>query len=145
MTLGLILALRLYRNKKMIDAFHQTLSEKVISVTQQLSTSLNKQHQLALENTRLQERINLAHDLHDGLGASLVRSMVMVDSSKNMDKNHFLSILKLLRNDLRQVIDSGSSLSVKQPESPSVWAASLRRRFVQIFEELEIESIWQLD
>lgn len=142
--LGILLGLKLYRNNKVIESFNQVLIDKVNTVTHDLSESLNKQHQLALDNIRLQERIQLSHDLHDGLGGSLVRSMVLVDQSQNMNKAHFLSILKLLRSDLRQVIDSGSSLGVQLPQSPIIWAAGIRRRFVDLFEELNIESKWEL-
>jgi hypothetical protein len=47
---------------------------------------------------RLQECLNLSHELHDGLGGSLVRSMILVDKQDKIDKQHVL-ILKLLRND----------------------------------------------
>ncbi|MCV4732247.1 hypothetical protein OFB80_30615, partial [Escherichia coli] len=87
-------------------------------------------HQLELENVRLQERIHLAHDLHDGLGASLVRSMILVDqSSSTMSNQQFLSILKLLRDDLRQIIDSGSLTNNKTPDNPVLWIAPVRHRF----------------
>lgn len=145
LVLGIILGLRIYRTKTMIENFNQTLTKKITQVTEELSASLNDQHQLALKNIRLQERISLSHDLHDGLGSSLVRSIALVDHSSDLDKQQFLSILKLLRNDLRQVIDSGSSLSTHIPDSPIMWAASIRRRFVQIFEELDIKSTWQLE
>ncbi len=47
-----------------------------------IKRSMSEKHYLELENVRLQERIHLSHDLHDGLGASLVRSMIMVDQSE---------------------------------------------------------------
>lgn len=142
--LGVILGLKIYKNNNVIEAFNKTLADKINTVTQELSTSLNAQHQLALTNTRLQERINLAHDLHDGLGGSLVRAIALVDKNNHLNKQNFLSILKLLRNDLRQVIDNGSSIGTKLPQTPILWASSIRRRFVQIFEELDIKSVWQL-
>lgn len=142
--LGIILGLKIYRSNNVIEGFNKTLTDKINAVTQELRTSLNAQHQLALANTRLQERMNLAHDLHDGLGGSLVRAIALVDRNDHLDKQNFLSILKLLRNDLRQVIDSGSSIGTKLPQTPILWASSIRRRFVQIFEELDIKSVWQL-
>lgn len=142
LVMGILLGLRLYRNNKVIEAFNLKLSEKINTVTEELKTSLNDQHQLALQNMRLQERINLSHDLHDGLGGSLVRSMVLVDNNQDIDKDQFMSILKLLRNDLRQVIDQGSSINTQSPQTPILWASSIRRRFVQIFDELDIYSEW---
>lgn len=109
----------------------------------ELKHSLENKHQLEIENMRLQERLNLSHDLHDGLGGSLVRSIVLVDKAEDFDKHRFMSILKLLRNDLRQIIDSGSSLGAKIPDTPIIWGAPLRHRYVQIFEEMDIQSKWQ--
>ncbi|MPW43151.1 ATP-binding protein [Acinetobacter guerrae] len=144
LAISMILAWRIAQNVNHIEEFNQTLTQSVERVSADLKNSLDKKHQLEIENMRLQERLSLSHELHDGLGGSLVRSMILVDKSDDIDKQHFLSILKLLRNDLRQVIDSGSTIGAKVPESPIVWASSIRRRFVQLFEELEIESKWQL-
>ncbi|MBJ9984552.1 histidine kinase [Acinetobacter sp. S40] len=144
LAISMILAWRIAQNVNYIEEFNHTLAQTVEHVRADLKNSLDKKHQLEIENMRLQERLNLSHELHDGLGGSLVRSMILVDKSNDMDKQHFLSILKLLRNDLRQVIDSGSTIGAKVPESPIIWASSIRRRFVQLFEELEIESEWHL-
>lgn len=46
-----------------------------------------QQSHLELENVRLQERIHLSHDLYDGLGSSLVCSMIMVDQSEQNMSN----------------------------------------------------------
>lgn len=138
-----ILGTRLTRNVKKIETFNAALEVKVKQVGEDLSSSLNEKHQLELENVRLQERIHLSHDLHDGLGASLVRSMILVDqSTHNIPNQQFLSMLKLLRDDLRQIIDSGSSADNKIPVSPVMWVAPVRHRFSQLMDELDIHSKW---
>lgn len=144
LAVSLILAWRIARNMNNIENFNQQLEQNIEQTKLELKQSLNNEHQLEIENIRLQERINLSHDLHDGLGGSLVRSMFLVDKAEDFDKQHFMSILKLLRNDLRQIIDSGSMIGIAIPESPVVWAAPLRRRFVEIFDEIDIESHWDL-
>ena len=141
----IILATRLDKNIKKIQRFNSELEQRVSFVTSNLSSSLYARHQLELENVRLQERIHLAHDLHDGLGASLVRSMILVDqSSSTMSNQQFLSILKLLRDDLRQIIDSGSLTNNKTPDNPVLWIAPVRHRFSQIMDELDIEATWSI-
>ena len=141
----IILATRLDRNIKKIQRFNSELEQRVNFVTNNLSTSLYARHQLELENVRLQERIHLSHDLHDGLGASLVRSMILVDqSTSTMSNQQFLSILKLLRDDLRQIIDSGSATHNKIPDTPVLWIAPVRHRFSQIMDELDIHSKWTI-
>jgi len=138
-----ILGARLAHNVKKIEAFNAQLEVKVQQVSDDLSSSLNEKHQLELENVKLQERIHLSHDLHDGLGASLVRSMILVDqSAHNISNKQFLSMLKLLRDDLRQIIDSGSSADNKIPVSPVLWVAPVRHRFSQLMDELDIHSKW---
>ncbi len=100
-------------------------------------------HQTELERMRRQERLQFSHDLHDILGSSLVRSIGVISQSKeNFDNQQFLSILKLLRDDLREVIDSGSSVSGEVPKTPILWGAPVRHRFSQIFNELSIQSVW---
>lgn len=140
--IGVILALRLSKNAKRIEQFNKTLEESIVLAKRELTCSLNTQHQLALENVKLQERIHLSHDLHDGLGGSIVRSMIMLDRHESVEKPQMMSILKLLRNDLRQLIDSGSSIGAKVAENPMMWVAPIRHRFIQIFEEIEVESRW---
>ncbi len=141
--IAVILALRLAKNLRQTEQFNKTLENSVIQARNELAISLNTQHELALNNVKLQERLQLAHDLHDGLGGTLVRSMVTVDQSQtNLSNQQFSSMLKLLRDDLRQVIDSGSSTGAKVPDTPILWGAPLRYRFIQIFDELGIDSKW---
>lgn len=140
---GLILSLRLARNNKRIAHFNKTLELSVTQAKEELEKSLTNQHHLAIENIKLQQRIQLSHDLHDGLGGSIVRSMALLDHN-HVDQKQMQSILKLLRSDLRQIIDSGSSLGDKSPDTPILWLAPLRHRFIQVFEDLDIESIWNI-
>lgn len=141
--IAIILALRLAKNMRRIEQFNKTLENSVIQAKSELAISLNTQHQLELDNAKLQERLQLAHDLHDGLGGSLVRSMVTVDQSRaNLSNQQFLSMLKILRDDLRQVIDSGSSTGAKVPDTPILWGAPLRHRFMQLFDELDVTTKW---
>lgn len=138
-----ILGTRLTRNIEKIEKFNLSLAHKVEQVSAELHHSLNEKHQLELNNARLQERMSLSHDLHDGLGASIVRSMILVDqSSKNIPNQQFLSMLKLLRDDLRQIIDTGSTSDNRVPDTPLLWIAPLRHRFSQIMDELEIHAHW---
>ncbi|WP_411691654.1 sensor histidine kinase [Acinetobacter gandensis] len=138
-----ILGARLNRNIQKIEQFNDELAFEVKKVSDELFSSLSDKHQLELSNVRLQERIKLSHDLHDGLGASIVRSMILVDQcEKDIPNTQFLSMLKLLRDDLRQIIDSGSSLDSKVPDSPLLWIAPVRHRFSQLMEEMEIISKW---
>lgn len=142
LALFVILAWRISKHLQHTKKFNHILKDTVEQVSFDLKLSLEKKYQLEIENMRLQERLNLSHELHDGLGGSLVRSMILVDKNEKLDKTHFLSILKLLRSDLRQIIDTGANVDMEPPATPVLWGAPLRHRFVQIFEEIDIESDW---
>lgn len=97
-----------------------------------------------LSNVRLQERLNLTHDLHDGLGGALVHMIALVEQGNEvLAKPQVLSMLKLIRNDLRQSIDSNASDQVRVSSTPQEWLAPLRRRFNDLFEALNIHGNWQ--
>lgn len=49
------------------------------SYNQALARALHREHVQALEHAKLQERVQIDHDLHEGLGGSLVRSMALVE------------------------------------------------------------------
>ena len=55
-----------------------------------------------------------------------------------------LSLLKLLRDDLRQVIDYGSSTGAAPPATPTQWAAAIRHRYTGLFDELGMDSEWRI-
>lgn len=142
--LACIFALRLTRSMNGVERFNTRLALKVKQVRTELEDSLNHSHQLELKNAKLQERIQLAHDLHDGLGSSLVRSMASIEHTReNLNNHQFLSVLKHLRDDLRLVIDSGSSLNTSVPETPTLWVAPTRHRFNQLFDELGVIVCWE--
>lgn len=143
--IGFILAVRISNNAKTIASFNLQLKEKVAHAIEEREQALQIKYQLELENIKLQERMHLAHDLHDSLGGSLVRSIAIVNQSEvNLSNTQFLSMLKVLRDDLRQIIDSGSSSDNQIPATPQIWGAAIRYRFLQIFDELDIESSWKL-
>jgi len=49
-----------------------------------------------------------------------------------------------MRDDLRQMIDSGTSAALNVPETPLQWIAPLRHRFAGLFEALDIRAEWRL-
>lgn len=109
--------------------------------SEQLRAELEAQK---LSNARLQERLRLTHDLHDGLGSELVHMIASVEQgSDTLTRPQVLSMLKLIRNDLRQSIDSNASAQVRVPATPQEWLAPLRRRFNDLFEALDIRCDWQ--
>lgn len=136
------LAWRFSQNLRSMSRFNESLTRTVEQTRQDLKQVLDSQHAAEIEKTRLQERMQLAHDLHDGLGGSLVRAMVTVEQNESLNQQNFLSMLNLMRNDLRQVIDAGASSAVDAPPTPTDWLAPVRHRFMQVFDELDIRCDW---
>jgi signal transduction histidine kinase len=128
-----------------VERFNRELAEGVAAARAELAQALAREHAQALDNAKLQERMQIAHDLHDGLGSSLVRSMALVEQTREpLPGARVLSLLKALRDDLRQVIDHGSSASAAVPETPVQWAAPLRHRFTRILDEMGVTSQWHV-
>ncbi|WP_424459664.1 sensor histidine kinase [Ottowia sp.] len=133
------------RNLKRIEAFTAELQTAVDDARRELSSTMEREHSLEVANARLRERLQIAHDLHDGVGGSLVRSLAMVEQSgSQLESPQFTSILKGLRDDLRQVIDGSSSDALAVPALPSEWLAPLRHRFAGLLDELGTRSTWEV-
>ena len=145
LALSLVLGRQVMLNMRRVERFNQELAHSVSQACEELGTTLAREHQLALSNSRLQERLRLSQDLHDSLGGSLVRSIAYVEQAGQPLRNtQFLSMLKLMRDDLRQMIDTSASAAIATPDTPTEWAAPLRYRFVGLFDELGIGSQWNI-
>jgi signal transduction histidine kinase len=55
-----------------------------------------------------------------------------------------LSLLKTLRDDLRQVIDHGASAGATVPATPLQWLAPLRHRVTRLLDEMGVASEWRI-
>lgn len=143
--LGVLMGWKVAEDMRRIDGFNTELTQRVELAQAQLAASLAREHQQALEHAKIQERMQLAHDLHDGLGGSLVRSMAMLEQAPQpLGNDRLLSVLKSLRDDLRQIIDAGSGSGAQVPETPVAWLAPLRHRVNQVLESLQVQSRWHI-
>ncbi|RMX03069.1 histidine kinase [Corticibacter populi] len=143
--LMLLLGGRFARQLRNVRRFNLELRERVEQARAELSQALAREQAQAVEHAKLQERIQLAHDLHDGLGGSLVRSMALVEQSPpTLPSARVLSLLKGLRDDLNQLIDHGSSAAALVPQTPLQWIAPLRHRITRILDEIGIASEWHI-
>lgn len=143
--IGVLMGTQLVASIRRAEYFNRELQDHVTQARAELSEVLRREHQYALNHAKLQERMHLVHDLHDGLGGSLVRNMALVEQSPTpLSNERMLSLLKVLRDDLRQVIDHGSSAGAVTPATPVQWAAPLRHRFTRLFDELDVDSSWRI-
>ena len=141
----LLLGGQLVQHMGSVERFNRDLEQGVAKARAELAAALAREHAQALQTAKLHERMQLAHDLHDGLGASLVRGLALVEQAKApLPNERVLSILKVLRDDLRQVIDHGSSAGATVPDTPVQWAAPLRHRFTRLLDEMGVASSWHI-
>jgi two-component system sensor histidine kinase UhpB len=141
----LVLGGQLVQQMRSVERFNWELAEHVARARAELAQAVEREHAKALEHAKLQERMDISHDLHDGLGSSLVRSMALVEQTPQpLSNDRVMSLLKVLRDDLRQVIDHGSAAGASVPANPKQWAAPLRHRFKRILDEMEVDLLWQL-
>lgn len=143
--LALLLGWQVASHMRRVDGFNAELQNHVELARAELAQVLAQQHAKDLQNAKLNERMQLAHDLHDGLGGSLVRSMALVEQApQQLSNERVMSLLKTLRDDLRQVIDTGSSAGVTVPDTPGQWLAPLRHRFMRILDEVGMQGQWHM-
>ncbi len=139
-----VLGTRIAASMRRTERFNQELTAAVEQACRDLESTLDKEHQLALSNSRLQERLQFIHDLHDGFGSALVRAIVQAErhADGNSGATRHVSTLKSLRDDLRNVMDGGRDAQGDAPATPADWLAPTRHRFSTLFDELEIDSRW---
>ena len=131
-----ILGLRHARNVRRIERFNQELADGIFEARTELATTLEREHTLAMANTRLHERLQIAHDLHDGLGGSLVRMMAVVEQSHGATAKpavpfHAQAAARRSAPDHRQRLQrgrqgAGHAQGMDRPLAPSV-RADVRR------------------
>ncbi len=98
---------RFVQSLKRIENFNTELIEEVNAAKAELGVTLAQQHALELAHARIGERVNLASDLHDGLGGMLVGSIATLERKpEKLSAPELLAMLKRLRDDLRLIIEA---------------------------------------
>ncbi|WP_244306423.1 sensor histidine kinase [Paraburkholderia lacunae] len=140
--MALMLGRQFIANLRRIEGFNKDLAQSVEAARSELTRTLQRQHELEIANARLGERLNLAHDLHDGLGGTLVSSIVTLERAPHdVPPQRFLSILKELRDDLRIIIDSAASQHYGETTLADQ-IAPLRHRLTRLLDTEGIECRW---
>ncbi|GGY27991.1 histidine kinase [Rhodanobacter panaciterrae] len=126
-----------------VEGFNVELRHEVDAATAQLGDTLTREHQLALANTRIGERLNLVRDLHDGFGGSLLGAIATLENPQRPpEPARVVSTLKELRDDLRLVIDTTTH---EHDSDLAGLLAPLRHRWSQRLDVADIDSCWQLE
>jgi signal transduction histidine kinase len=106
-------------------------------------TELQLQHErlsaVEQEQTLLLERQRLMRDMHDGLGSTLMSSLVLVEAGK-LDCHEVASLLRECVDDLRLVIDSMEPID----HDLVTLLASLRHRLGKRLEGAGLQMLWEV-
>lgn len=144
-SMAFILAWHYVASLRRIERFNDELIGKVAAAREELALTLAQQHELALANTRLDERSNMAYNLHDGLGGTLVNNIALIQHQPAaINADRFLSILKELREELRAVVDISTGRQSTE-QSLGEWLAPLRSRFTLLCESSGMTCQWDVD
>jgi signal transduction histidine kinase len=142
--MALILAARFVQGLNRIENFNTELVDEVSAARAELAGTLAQRHALELAHARIGERVNLASDLHDGLGGMLVGSIATLEHAPDtLSAPVLLAMLKRLRDDLRLIIDAtGRDDGAPQPFGELL--APLRHRVTQLLDANGIDCRWQV-
>jgi signal transduction histidine kinase len=134
---------RFVQSLKRIENFNTELIEEVNAAKAELAATLAQQHALELAHARIGERVNLASDLHDGLGGMLVGSIATLERRpENLSAPELLAMLKRLRDDLRLIIDATGRHDGARAFGELL--APLRHRTSQLLDANGIDCRWQV-
>jgi len=140
-SMSVTLAARLAISLRVSERFTVELQARVAEARAQLSEALAREHEREMIAARDAERRRLAHDLHDGLGATLVGSINALESGGPAPSTaRVLSMLRDVRDDLRLVIDTNFNVA---PEDSFLDAiASVRHRLSTLLDRQGVRSAW---
>jgi signal transduction histidine kinase len=140
---ALLLARRFTHALEHTESFNARLLAQAESAKAELRESLEREHALKLLHARAHERVNLASDLHDGLGGMLVGSIATLEhAAAPVPQAQMLAMLKSLRDDLRLIIDATGQQTGLQVLGEVI--APLRHRITELFEASGIRCRWHL-
>jgi len=140
--MGFAVAWRFSAAMRRVEGFNVELQREVEQATTRLSETLSREHTLALSHTRIGERLNLVRDLHDGFGGSLLGAIAQLELEPTPEAVRTVTTLKELRDDLRLVIDT----TTRDADTDLAGLlASLRHRWSQRFEAVDIGIRWRMD
>lgn len=141
--MGSALAYRFAVAMRRAENFNQELQREVQAATGQLTETLKREHDLALNHARIGERLNLVRDLHDGFGGSLLATISALENPRlRPEPAQVVITLKELRDDLRLIIDTTTH---ERDTDLAGLLAPLRHRWSQRFDATDIDSRWTVE
>lgn len=141
--MGSVLAYRFAVAMRRAENFNLELQREVQAATGQLTATLKREHDLALNHARIGERLNLVRDLHDGFGGSLLAAIAALENPRHQpEPAQVVTTLKELRDDLRLIVDTTTH---ERDTGLAGLLAPLRHRWSQRLEAAGVDSRWTVE
>ncbi len=122
-----------------VEGLNRTLEQRVEDKASELEATYKRLSRAQTERAAADERARLMREMHDGLGASLVTSLKMVERGK-LGSDQIAEVLRECIDDLRLIIDSLEAID----HDLVALLATLRYRLGQRLEAAGIELEWQV-
>jgi signal transduction histidine kinase len=140
---GFVLTYHYAQMLRRVEGFNAELVREVQGATGQLTDMLSREHALALQNTRIAERLGLVRDLHDGFGGTLLGTIAQLEQDDAPRRPaEIAAVLREMRDDLRLIIDTTA-----HPHEGGMRAllAPLRHRWSQRMEAAGLDMRWEVE
>lgn len=123
-----------------VERANLDLEDKLAEREAELRTNHERLRGIEREQALLLERQRLMRDMHDGLGSTLMSSLVLVEQGK-LDSAAVAGLLRECVDDLRLVIDSLEPIG----HDLVTLLASLRHRLGRRLEAAGLRMVWQVE
>ena len=139
--MAFVLTYRFANATSRVEGFNAELQSEVSRATEQLTTSLGRQHALELAQGMAAERLQLVRDLHDGFGGMLIAAISELENGPvQPSRRKVVDLLRRMRDDLRLVIETTS----QENADLASLLAPLRRRSAHLLEADGIRVTWDV-
>ena len=139
-TIGALLAIRFVRALRESEEANRVLAERLAEKERELAMHYERQRQLERRKASAAERQRIMQDMHDGLGAQLVSSLVMVERG-GAQPEEIASLLRESLDEMRLAIDAFGQADIDLHGA----LASLRFRMQPRLQAAGIEMNWTMD
>ncbi|NDY92290.1 sensor histidine kinase [Ideonella livida] len=131
--------LRYAQAVRQVETANQQLEDRLRQRESELQANHERLRQVERDQALLRERQRLMHDMHDGLGSTLMSTLVVVEQGR-LEREEVVELLRECVDDLRLVIDSLEPVE----QDLLTLLASLRHRLGRRLEGAGLALHWQV-
>ncbi len=140
LTIGALLTIRFVRALRSSENANAVLAERLAQKERELAEQFDRMRLIEQRTGSAAERQRIMQDMHDGLGAQLVSSLVMVEHGAARP-SEIATLLREALDEMRLAIDAFGQVEVDLVGA----LASLRHRMEPRFHAAGISLLWSMD